>query len=162
MASKEIILFANKISHLRRVKGHLMLQILDNPSLVISFVLRMVLGGLFCWAGVSKFVHTAELGAFLASYSYIPAKIAFLVVRALPAAELTLGIMLILGIWTRVSGVLTLLLLVLFTGWALARKIKKDRLPCGCFGGWSKPSDNRLIIVRNCSLIIAAAIVILA
>ncbi len=104
----------------------------------IALVARLVLGGLLGYAGVVKLVEGAAFVDEVANYRLFSGAAA-LVALALPATEVVVGSVLVLGprVWRRAALLVAALLLVTFTvamASAIARAIDVN---CGCFGSAS-------------------------
>ena len=102
---------------------------------VVGLVARLVLGGVFLVAGALKVTTPEAMAKATQAYQVLPHDVAAYVGYALPTVEIILGLLLVLGLFTRVSAVLTSLLLVAFLigiAQAWARGLSID---CGCFGG---------------------------
>jgi len=109
---------------------------LTNPYLTL--VSRAVLGLVFFLAGLTKLGVPAAFTASINSYEMpLPGFLVQAMVWALPPIEIALGIMLLLGLFTRfaaaVAGGLMVVFLIALTQ-GLARGLTPD---CGCFAGAS-------------------------
>lgn len=102
---------------------------------VVGLLARLVLGGVFLVAGALKVTTPEAMAKATQAYQVLPHDLAAYVGYALPTIEIILGLLLLLGLFTRVAAVLTSLLLVAFVvgiAQAWARGLSID---CGCFGG---------------------------
>jgi uncharacterized membrane protein YphA (DoxX/SURF4 family) len=102
---------------------------------VAALLLRIVLGVVFVYAAWLKLRDPWQMFAMsIDSYQLLPMWAVHVVARTLPWLELLLGILLIAGLWVRVSSsVVSLMLLVFFT--LIVRAWAKDmEISCGCFG----------------------------
>jgi uncharacterized membrane protein YphA (DoxX/SURF4 family) len=96
---------------------------------------RIILGGLFLWASVTKVPDMAAFAESVANYRIVPPALVPAVASAVVGVEILAGVALILNVWTRAAALLLAALLAVFTvglASALARGID---LACGCFGG---------------------------
>lgn len=127
--------------------------------------LRVLLGAVWVWAGLLKI--TDPLGSVRAvrAYRILPEPLVVVVGYGLPALEIALGLLLLVGFATRLAAVLSALLLVVFiTGisWAWARGL---RIECGCFGGGGFTDDPTagyvLDLVRDVALLAGSVLVAL-
>lgn len=101
----------------------------------LGLVARLVLGAVFLVAGGLKVTTPEALAKATQAYQLLPHDVAGYVGYALPIIEVILGLLLILGLFTRISAVISSLLLVAFIigiAQAWARGLTID---CGCFGG---------------------------
>lgn len=102
---------------------------------VVGLVARVALGTLFIVAGALKVGRPLTSARAVQAYDVLPYDFAGLVGQLLPFVEIVLGVLLVLGLFTRFSAAAISVLLVLFiTGiaQAWARGLSID---CGCFGG---------------------------
>ncbi|MEP7133036.1 MAG: MauE/DoxX family redox-associated membrane protein, partial [Acidobacteriota bacterium] len=117
---------------------------------------RILLGGVFLYAGGSKIVDPPGFAHELSNYRLLPDMAVAPIALALPWLEVLCGGLLVAGVWRRESALILAGLLVVFVGALsidLARGIPVD---CGCFGG-AKPArspaerfaDMRLAIGRD-------------
>ncbi len=124
---------------------------------MVNLTLRLVLGGIFVAAGVTKIWHThskivshsnsnfaiaahisapdvSEFAESVLNYRVPPRALNNLVAITFPWIELLAGGLLMCGIWKRASTVVITLLMVVFLiviGQAVARGLN---ISCGCFG----------------------------
>lgn len=100
---------------------------------IIYHASRLLLGGLFCYAGVGKAVDVTAFAGQVANYQLLPYAWNFLVAATLPYVEMLAGVLLLLNTRVRpaivVLGGLTItFMLILLT--VMARGLDID---CGCF-----------------------------
>lgn len=127
---------------------------------LVGLLLRLVVGGVLVVAGWLKIENLAESRSATRAYELIPNELANFVGSLLPFVEVTLGVLLILGLLTRWSAIGGALLMVAFSaavGSAWARGLTID---CGCFGGGGQvgANDTKYLqeIVRDIALAAAA------
>jgi len=113
----------------------------------LLLLLRVIVGGVFIWAGALKIVDPLDFAQSIKNYQVVPHSLAFLAAVALPWVEVLCGAFLIIGVFKRSSALLLSLLLAGFIGLvalALARGIDTS---CGCFGSFSRRADLSLILM---------------
>jgi uncharacterized membrane protein YphA (DoxX/SURF4 family) len=101
----------------------------------IGLIARLVLGGTLFMAGYLKFDELDKSQMAVRAYEMLPVALANLIGIVLPFAEIFMGILLIVGAGTRLMGILSALLMLVFVigiSQAWARGLSID---CGCFGG---------------------------
>jgi uncharacterized membrane protein YphA (DoxX/SURF4 family) len=101
----------------------------------LGLLSRLVLGGVLLAAGLLKYQHLDKSQMAVRAYEMLPISVANFIGIVLPFAEIGMGLLLILGAATRISAVLSALLMVIFVigiSQAWARGLSID---CGCFGG---------------------------
>jgi uncharacterized membrane protein YphA (DoxX/SURF4 family) len=101
---------------------------------LLGLVLRLVLGGVILAAGLLKIGHLETSARAVRAYQLLPYDLAGYVGYALPMVEVAVGVLLVLGLFTRVCAAIAGVLMVAFIigiGSAWARGLSID---CGCFG----------------------------
>lgn len=132
----------------------MMASILGNRWLLMG--LRLVVGGVFIYAGVLKFQGPLAFADSIASFQLLPAELINLLALTLPPFEIAVGVLLVAGLQGRLAafGVLVLCGVFAFAiGSALLRGIEVD---CGCFGGGA-PSVWKMWGSLGRDLLLAAA-----
>jgi uncharacterized membrane protein YphA (DoxX/SURF4 family) len=120
--------------------------------------LRVIVGGVFAYAGYLKLSEPWALFAMgIDSYHLLPYNLVVLVARTLPAAEVALGLWLMVGFWPRIPSTLISLLLVVFFTAMVHAKMAGQKIDCGCFG----PGDpiSKWTLLRDGSLLAASLLV---
>lgn len=107
----------------------------------LGVLARLLVGGVWVVAGLLKIPYPAENVRAVRAYQLLPEAIVPTIGYALPILELLVGLGLVIGLLTRVNGVLSSLLLVAFivgiaSAWARGLEIE-----CGCFGGGGGPAE---------------------
>ena len=119
---------------------------------IAAVVLRVVMGGIFIYAGYVKLAEPWQLfAAGIADYEVVPMWAAKFLAHTLPWFEVLIGLLLIAGRWLRTSTVSITLLLVVFFSLMVRAFVGGKEINCGCFG------PNELIswktLVRDGSLL---------
>lgn len=102
---------------------------------VVGLAARLTLGIVLLVAGGLKVQNLEESQRAVRAYQLLPYDLANIMGTVLPIVEIIVGILLILGLFTRVSaaiGALMMLAFVFGISWAWAKGLSID---CGCFGG---------------------------
>jgi uncharacterized membrane protein YphA (DoxX/SURF4 family) len=109
----------------------------------IGTVLRLVLAGILFWSGLAKLLESNETRreAILAYRVFPPSWVDFLG-WALPAVEVGLGALLLLGLFTRFAAICTALLMLGFIVGISSVWIRGYSIDCGCFGGGGTVSED--------------------
>jgi uncharacterized membrane protein YphA (DoxX/SURF4 family) len=102
---------------------------------VITFLARLVLGGVLLAAGGLKVFKPTESANAVAAYKLMPTELAHLIGYALPWLEVAIGLLLILGIMVRPAAILSGLIMVVFIGAIASVWARGMLIDCGCFGG---------------------------
>jgi uncharacterized membrane protein YphA (DoxX/SURF4 family) len=96
---------------------------------------RVVLGGTFLVAGGAKVRDLAESVRAVHAFQILPYEASKLVGAALPFVEMALGLLLLVGLATRLAAALSAVLQAAFIVGIAAAWIRGLRIDCGCFGG---------------------------
>ena len=102
---------------------------------LVRGLVRIALGLVLIVAGGLKITNLPASAFAVRAYQLLPYDLAGYVGYALPAIEIIVGLLLVLGAFTRVAAALSALLIVAFIigiVWAWAQGLSID---CGCFGG---------------------------
>jgi len=112
----------------------------------LLFAFRLVVGGVFIWAGLSKIFDPLDFAESIANYRVFPHWMSFFVALVLPWIEVISGAFLILGLFKRSSSFLLSLLLVSFLALIASAILSGIDIDCGCFGNVSRKVDLDLIL----------------
>ena len=102
---------------------------------VVGLLVRLFLGVVLVYAGVAKLGRPLTAERAVQAYDLFPLEVAKWIGLGLPFVEIALGLLLLLGLFTRVAAIAATLLMVVFIlgiSQAWARGLTID---CGCFGG---------------------------
>ena len=103
-----------------------------NRSLIGVRLLEVLLGGLFCYAGLQKYLHPYEFAEAVQAYQLLAQSLVGATAAVLPWVEITAGLCLVVGFKRRSSLIILtglaagFLVVILIT---MARGLKID---CGC------------------------------
>jgi uncharacterized membrane protein YphA (DoxX/SURF4 family) len=127
---------------------------------VLGLAARLVVGGVFLVAGGLKVGHPAVSARAVQAYQILPFDLAAYVGYALPVLEILLGILLVLGLFTRPVAVVAGLLLVVFMAGIASVWARGLSIDCGCFGqgGTVAPGRTRYLpeLLRDSGLLACA------
>ncbi len=101
----------------------------------VGLLARLVLGVVLVVAGALKMGNPVGAARAVQGYRVMPYDVATYVGYALPYAEIVLGVLLVVGLFTRIAaaiGGLLMLAFIIGISQAWARGLTID---CGCFGG---------------------------
>jgi putative oxidoreductase len=124
-------------------------------SSYVSLVSRLVLGGVFLYAGASKVLDPGGLATSIRSYELsLPEWFVTLSAHSLPLLEILLGAYLVVGLFTRTAAWAANLLTILFTLALLQGALRGLEIDCGCFGSTSGgPSSLWVDVLRDLGLL---------
>lgn len=124
----------------------------------LGLLLRLVLGLVLLVAGGLKVGNPLGAARAVQAYEVLPFELARWVGYALPWVEIVVGLLLVLGLFTRVSALLGAVLMLAFVigiGQAWARGLTID---CGCFGGGGQVSADETRYGREIARDLALAL----
>jgi len=128
---------------------------------VVGTLARLFLGIVLIYAGATKIGHPLTAQRAVQAYEIFPDGLANTIGLALPFLEVILGVLLVLGLFTRPVAIVSTLLMVAFIigiSQAWARGLTID---CGCFGGGgeigAKSTTYPLDIARDAVFALAGA-----
>ncbi len=112
----------------------------------LLFTFRLVVGGVFIWAGLSKIFDPLSFAENISNYRLFPHWMSFFIALALPWIEVICGVFLILGLFQRSSAFLLSLLLAFFLTLIVVTILRGINVDCGCFGSIGRKVDLNLIL----------------
>jgi uncharacterized membrane protein YphA (DoxX/SURF4 family) len=101
----------------------------------LGTVVRLGLAAGWRTAGASKAGDLAAAGRAVNAYQVMPYDVAKVVGAALPFVEIALGLLLVAGLATRLTGVVSAALLAVFVAGISSAWARGLSIDCGCFGG---------------------------
>jgi uncharacterized membrane protein YphA (DoxX/SURF4 family) len=101
----------------------------------VPLALRVALGALFLYTGVQKAFGLTDTVIAVHGYDVAPGLLVHPVALGLTLLEITLGILLLLGLSTRFAAGSVATLAVLFLAVLVQAKVRGLDISCGCFGG---------------------------
>ncbi len=107
----------------------------------VTFAARQILGIVLIVAGAVKLPWPEASVLAVRAYQLLPFDLTRPVGYALPVIEVTIGLLLVLGLFTRLAawlGALTMVAFIIGISWVWAHGISID---CGCFGGGGESAN---------------------
>ncbi|MDX6203786.1 MAG: hypothetical protein QOJ83_3286, partial [Frankiales bacterium] len=102
---------------------------------------RLVLAGVLGYAALSKIADPAATVRAVRAYRILPDSLAVPFGHALPWVELTMAVLLLVGLAVRIVGAATAVLLSVFVAGIVSVAARGLRIDCGCFGGGGATAD---------------------
>lgn len=126
----------------------------------ILFLLRIVIGAIFIYAGFLKIGEPQAFADSIATFRLLPKELIAIVALTLPPFEIITGSFLILGRYQRVGALSILLMTAIFALALIQGTIRGLEIDCGCFGGGT-PSlwKTSLSLGRDLVLMVCAGFV---
>ena len=122
----------------------------------ILFLFRLIVGGVFIYAGILKIIDPLGFAQNILNYKVVPSGPSLLVALVLPWMEVLAGFGLVAGLFKRTCAQIISLMLVGFIVLVAITMIRGLDVDCGCFGTFSRKADWRLIIEDAILLFMAA------
>ena len=99
----------------------------------VQRLLRIIIGSIFIYASFDKIIHPDRFAEIIWNYKILPWSLINIPAIWLPCLELIVGVLIIGGIWVRISSFLLIVLMVLFIGGISSALARGVSLHCGCF-----------------------------
>jgi uncharacterized membrane protein YphA (DoxX/SURF4 family) len=101
----------------------------------VSTGLRVILAGVLGYAGLSKLVQPDGARTAILAYRLFPVEWVDVLAWALPAVEVGMALLLLIGVFVRWTALLTAVLMALFVAGIISAWVRGFSIDCGCFGG---------------------------
>ena len=95
----------------------------------------MVLAAVLLISGVIKALDARETIVAVRAYQLVPESLVGAVAAVLPYLEIALGLLLLIGLATRLAAVLAAMVMVVFVAAVTSAAARGLSIDCGCFGG---------------------------
>ncbi|MEX2158489.1 MAG: MauE/DoxX family redox-associated membrane protein [Dehalococcoidia bacterium] len=126
----------------------------------VQLFLRIVLGGVLLLAGLSKLSDRKSFREAVAEYQVLPSALVAPFAAAVPAIEIVLGVLLLLGLATADAAAVATLLFLSFAI-AIGLNVARGRhFNCHCFGSVQSDPIGWPALLRSLSLAVAALVVV--
>jgi len=126
----------------------------------VSLVARVLLAGVFVVAGGLKLADPQVAVQAVRAYRLLPSALEGPVGWGLPALEIALGLLLGVGLFTRVAAMAAAVLLTVFIAGVASAAARGLSIDCGCFGGGGTvaPGETKYAseILRDVGLLVLA------
>jgi uncharacterized membrane protein YphA (DoxX/SURF4 family) len=133
---------------------------IEKASPWLGLVSRLVLGGVLLAAGYFKVITLEKSQMAVRAYELLPIGFANVLGIVLPFTEIVLGLLLIIGAFTRFSAVLGGAIMFIFIVAIASAWARGLTIDCGCFGGGGQVAANETKylqeIVRDSGLLLLA------
>ncbi|MGZ5499174.1 MAG: MauE/DoxX family redox-associated membrane protein [Candidatus Aminicenantales bacterium] len=115
-----------------------------NKTVLLAF--RVVLGGLFVYAGVVKVLEPLDFAQNIRNYDLVGQSLSFIAAIVLPWLEILAGAFLVAGVWRRGAALVISGLLVFFIALTVVTMIRGLDVDCGCFGAFDRKTGLGVIL----------------
>ena len=110
---------------------------------LIGLVVRLGLAAVWLVSGAIKASDLNQTYIAVQAYDLLPSGVSSAVAGALPFLELALGVLLLVGLGTRIVAVVSVVVLVAFIGAVAQSWARGLTIDCGCFGGGGQVAAGR-------------------
>lgn len=101
----------------------------------IALIARFVLAAVWLYSGIVKLMNPLDSQQAIAAYELLPGEVISFLAVALPALEIVLGVMFLLGLFLRPAAIVTGIVLIGFIAGLVSAWARGLQIDCGCFGG---------------------------
>jgi protein-disulfide isomerase/uncharacterized membrane protein YphA (DoxX/SURF4 family) len=125
----------------------------------LGTVIRLVLGVVWIWAAWSKLHSPRAFVQAVRAYDATPEWLSKAIGYGLPVIEVSLGILLVVGVAVRLAAAVSAVLFVVFLIGLIQAAARNIQIDCGCFGngGATTSTSYTLDILRDVGLLLLAA-----
>lgn len=128
----------------------------------VGWSARLVLAGLFLWAGIHKAMEPELFLQDIESYELLPYRWAWLTSIWLPFLEITAAAALLFGRrWAQAGAAVIGGLLLIFLGAIISAWARGLSLSCGCFGVSDEPANYPWLVTRDVLMLGLVGVVLL-
>ncbi|MFO7665238.1 MAG: MauE/DoxX family redox-associated membrane protein [Desulfobacterales bacterium] len=132
-------------------------EIRQKISMTLYNGARIILGIVFIYASYDKILHPAAFAKIIYNYRILPDELINLSAIFLPWLELTVGSLLIIGVWLPGAVFIGNILLIIFFSTILYNKVRGLDISCGCFStSESVTPESTLYLLRDFSFVVIA------
>ena len=115
-----------------------------NRTMLLVF--RVVLGGLFVYAGVVKVLEPLDFAQNIRNYALVGQSLSFIAAIVLPWLEILAGACLVAGVWKRGAALIISGLLIFFIVLTVVTMVRGLDVDCGCFGAIDRKAGLGVIL----------------
>jgi protein-disulfide isomerase/uncharacterized membrane protein YphA (DoxX/SURF4 family) len=128
----------------------------------VATVVRLALGGIWIWASIAKLRDPRRFVETVRAYDMTPEWLSKAIGYGLPVLEFGLGVLLVLGLATRLAAAVSAVLLFVFLIALVTAAARGLTLQCGCFGngGESLTTQYTWDILRDIGVLALAAFLV--
>jgi len=129
----------------------------------VGLVVRLALAAIWAWASLSKIGDPRTFVRAVRAYDATPEWLSKAIGYGLPMLELTLAVLLLVGLIVRYAAAVSAALFTVFLIGIVQAAARGIKLECGCFGGGGTSSSTHytLDILRDLGLLVLAVFLIL-
>ncbi|MFC2160214.1 MauE/DoxX family redox-associated membrane protein [Acidobacteriota bacterium] len=118
----------------------------------LHYFFRLIVGGVFIWAGIIKITNPLGFAQDIANYQIFPQSLSFFLALVLPWIEVICGVFVLTGFFLRSSSAFLGCLLAGFLVLIIVTLIRGIDVECGCFGSLGRRVDYKLLLTDSALL----------
>ncbi|MHB1006556.1 MAG: MauE/DoxX family redox-associated membrane protein [Chloroflexota bacterium] len=134
--------------------------LLRQPSVVL--IARLIIGAVFIISAAGKLTHPDAFVRAVASYEVLPEALLGPFGAAFPWLELAMGVLLLVGLFTRLAAVGAAGLMAIFLALMGTAFLQGKSIDCGCFVGVIQETVGPATLIRDTLLLLILAPVVMA
>lgn len=127
---------------------------------LLGLAARLLLAAVLLISGYIKAIDPAQTRVAVKAYQLLPDGASEAVAAVIPFAEIAVGLIVLLGMATRLGGILSALMMVVFLIGVISAAARGLNIDCGCFGGGGAVEAGATAyteeIVRDTGLLLAS------
>ena len=100
----------------------------------LSTAVRLFLAGVFAVAGWPKLIHSEDTVRSVRGFQILPESLVPTFAYVLPVVELAVALLLVVGLFTRISALVYAAMMAMFLGGIASAWVRGLPIDCGCFG----------------------------
>jgi protein-disulfide isomerase len=129
----------------------------------LGTVIRLFLGAIWFWAAIPKLADPRTFVQAVRAYDMTPEWLSKAIGYGMPVLEFGLGVLLVLGVATRLAASVSAGLFLVFLIGLVTAAIRGIKLSCGCFGGGGESLSTQytIDILRDAGLLLLAAFLVI-
>jgi uncharacterized membrane protein YphA (DoxX/SURF4 family) len=113
----------------------------------------VLLGLIFLISGLSKFTDLHAFAATMKDFGLVPDSVGNVLAVIIPSVEFISGLLLLLGLWTKLSSAMVIGLLIVFIAAMIPNIVEGNEIECGCFGPLSQSKVGVGLLLRDIVLL---------
>lgn len=118
-------------------------SLLDAQSSWISLLARLLLGAMWLYYSLPKLTQPTQNIADVRDFQILPSGLVKPFAYGQPYVELALGLLLIIGLGTRLVALLSVIMLLVYIGGIISLGARGISISCGCGGGGGQVAEGQ-------------------
>jgi uncharacterized membrane protein YphA (DoxX/SURF4 family) len=124
---------------------------------LIIGALRLLLAGIFGWAGIAKLITPQTFSEGVAAFQIFPSATINIIAMAVPALEIVAATLLLSPWWHRQGSLICVALSTAFIALFVWAGVHGISVSCSCFGSFAGVTSAQIGILRGAALLASSA-----